>query len=190
MNQLHLDYLGSPAWAEALNERVLPWIESRGDLGNDVLEVGPGPGLTTDILRARVSKLTAIELDQPLGAALAERLAGTNVEVVIDDASRSSLASDRFSTVTCFSMLHHMLSADDQDRFFAEVSRLLRPGGRLVGVDSRDHEAIREFHVDDTFTPLDPDLLPSRLERAGLSQVEIEVDDFEVRFCATKAEGS
>jgi SAM-dependent methyltransferase len=186
MNQAHLDFLGSPMWGDMLRERVLPWIESRGDLGDDVLEVGPGPGLTTDLLRARVGHLTAIELDEDLGRALAKRLTDTNVEVVIADASKTSFAADRFSTVTCFSMLHHMPSAEDQDRFFAEVGRVLRPGGLFLAVDSRDHEAIREFHVDDTFTPLDPDVLGARLERADLRGVEIDVDDFEVRFCATK----
>src|SRR5207244_2877475 len=54
VNQAHLDFLGSAEWAEMLKADVLPWIEAASDLGDDVLEVGPGPGLTTDLLRERV----------------------------------------------------------------------------------------------------------------------------------------
>jgi len=51
MNELHLQFLGSPDWAKMLEVDLLPWIEGAGDLGDDVLEIGPGPGLTTDLLR-------------------------------------------------------------------------------------------------------------------------------------------
>jgi 16S rRNA A1518/A1519 N6-dimethyltransferase RsmA/KsgA/DIM1 with predicted DNA glycosylase/AP lyase activity len=51
-----------------LEADLLPWIDSAGDLGDDILEVGPGPGLTTDLLRRRVGKLTAVEVDPILAA--------------------------------------------------------------------------------------------------------------------------
>src|SRR5256885_5752257 len=121
-----------------LETDLLPWLEGVADLGDDVLEVGPGPGLKTDLLRARAAKVTAIELDDQLASALAERLAGTNVDVVHGDATRSGLPPDRFSAATCFSMLHHMPVPDLQDQLFAELRRVLRPGGAFVGVDARD----------------------------------------------------
>ena len=188
MNQAHLDFLGSPDWAEMLKVDVLPWIEGVTDLGDDVLEVGPGPGLTTDLLRERVAKVTAVELDADLAAALADRLAGTNVEVVHGDASDTGLPSDRFSTATCFSMLHHIPEPETQDRLFAEMQRVLRPGGTFLGIDSLDNEMIREFHVDDVFTPVDVATFPARLEAAGFTDVRLEPDahGFQVRFRATK----
>jgi hypothetical protein len=33
-------------------------------LGSDVLEVGPGPGGSTDLLHARVARLTCVEADR------------------------------------------------------------------------------------------------------------------------------
>ena len=66
------------------------------DLGDDVLEVGPGPGLTTDLLRQRVAKVTAVELDEQLATALAGRLAGTNVDVVHADAADSGLPASHY----------------------------------------------------------------------------------------------
>ena len=133
MNESHLTFLASPEWAQMLETDLLPWVESAGDLGDDVLEIGPGPGLTTDLLRKRVSKLTAIELDPTLATPLRERLRGTNVEVICADATDTGLEAGRFSAATCFSMLHHMPSEEHQDRLFAELHRVLRPGGLFVG---------------------------------------------------------
>jgi len=47
------------------------------DLGANVLEVGPGPGLATDILRRRFANLTCIEIDPLLAGSLSERMEGT-----------------------------------------------------------------------------------------------------------------
>jgi SAM-dependent methyltransferase len=186
MNELHLKFLASPDWANMLETDLLPWIVESGDLGDDVLEIGPGPGLTTDLLRTRVPRVTALELDDDLAAQLTERLRGTNVEVVHGDATRSALPSDRFTTATCFSMLHHMPEAEMHDRLFAEVHRVLRPGGQFVGVDALDSDGMRAGHVDDTFVPVDPDTLPSRLEAVGFASTQIDVGDYQFRFRARK----
>ena len=73
-----------------------------------------------------------------------------------------------------------------QDRVFTEMRRVLRPGGMFLGVDSLDLEAIRLFHEDDVFVPMDPESLPVRLEAAGFSNVTVDKTDFEVRFSARK----
>jgi SAM-dependent methyltransferase len=174
MNQAHLEFLASPWWANYLETELLPWVLGATDLGDDVLEVGPGPGLTTDLLRRRVLTLTAVEVDGDLAGALADRLAGTNVEVVHADATESGLATDRFSAATCFTMLHHVPSPELQDRLFAEVRRVLRAGGTFIGTDSIDSDAIRQGHVDDVFVPVDPATLGLRLEAAGFVDVSVE----------------
>jgi SAM-dependent methyltransferase len=183
---MHVEFLGSPAWAEFLEANLLPWALSVSDLTGDVVEVGPGPGLTTDILRRYADHVTAVELDGDLAAQLADRLAGTNVTVVHGDATKSGLDGDRFATATCFSMLHHVPDAALQDAVFSELHRVLRPGGVLVAVDSVDSDAIRSFHEDDIFVPLDPATLAGRLDNAGFVDVGIDVSDFEVRFHARK----
>jgi SAM-dependent methyltransferase len=187
VNQGHLDFLASPQWAQMLETDLLPWLDGVAYLGDDVLEVGPGPGLTTDLLRQRTARLTAVEVDAPLAAALTARLAGTNVEVLHCDATDTGLPSDRFSAATCFSMLHHVPSSDLQDLLFAELRRVLRHGGVFVGTDSRDLDAIRAGHVDDVFVPVDPETLSQRLEVAGFAEIGIEVSEYQIRFRATKA---
>src|SRR5262249_23686573 len=97
MNEMHLPFLPSPERKAMLENDLLPWVCKVADLGDDVLEVGPGPGLTTDLLRERAAKVTAVELDDALAAGLATRLAGSNVDVVHADATATGLPSDHFS---------------------------------------------------------------------------------------------
>ena len=186
VNESHLTYLASPEWAETLERELLPWVDAAGDLGDDVLEIGPGPGVTTNLLRQRVRRLTAVEIDPSLGEPLRERLAGTNVEVIVGDATEAGLPGSRFSAAACFSVLHHMPSAEHQDHLFAELHRVLRPGGIFVGQDSLDLEMIRLGHADDTFTPVDPDRFGERLAAVGFGQTTIDVLGYHFRFASRK----
>jgi SAM-dependent methyltransferase len=186
MNQGHLDFLASPEWAQMLETDLLPWLVDVVDLAGDVLEIGPGPGLTTDLLRSRTERVTAVELDDRLAAALQDRFAGTNVAIIHGDATATGLDAGSFGIATCFSMLHHMPSPDDQDRLFAEVARVLRPGGMFVGVDSLDLDIIRAGHTDDIFVPVPPDTLVPRLESAGFEAATVDVGDYQMRFHARK----
>jgi SAM-dependent methyltransferase len=186
MNESHLQFLSSPQWKELLQRDLLPWIEAAGELGDDVLEIGPGPGLTTDILRERVGKLTALEVDPVLAESLRKRLAETNVDVICGDVTSAGMASNRFSAATCFSMLHHMPSEAKQDELFAEVFRVLRDGGLFVGTDSRDLDVARAGHVDDTFVPVNPETLTERLEGVGFVGTKLDLGDYQFRFTACK----
>jgi SAM-dependent methyltransferase len=188
VNESHLQFLSSPDWARMLEDELLPWVEGVGDLGDEVLEIGPGPGLTTDLLRRRARRVTAVEVDPSLGEPLRQRLAGTNVEVLVADATNVDLPEGRFSTVACFSVLHHMPTEEQQDRLFAVLHRALRPGGVFVGQESLDIEAIREGHAGDTFNPVDPDTLPSRLTAAGFGSTSTDVVGYQFRFVTRKAE--
>jgi SAM-dependent methyltransferase len=186
VNEGHLQILGSDEWAEHLAQELLPWVLSVAPLGDDVLEVGPGPGRTTDLLRERAERVTAVEVDPTLAAPLAERLAGTNVTVIHADAADTGLPSDRFSLAACFSVLHHVPTAEHQDRIFAEVCRVLRPGGAFVVSDGLDTPELRAFHDDDTFVPVDPATLPARLEAAGFTDVVVDSSTHRVHFHARK----
>jgi len=186
MNEIHLTMLASPEWAETLRRELLPWALDGVDLGDEVLELGPGPGLTTDLLWPRVAALTALELDGELAAALAERMRGTDVRVAEGDATRTGFEDNRFSSVVCFSMLHHVPTAADQDLVFVETCRVLAPGGRFLGVDAVDSPRTRGLHVDDVFVPMAPETLTGRLGAAGFVDVTVEHTDQRLRFRAAK----
>jgi len=177
MNQRHLEFCASPEWADIVENEILPWAVGDLDLGDDVLEVGSGPGLTTDVLRRRVPRLTAVEIDPDLALSLTERLRDSNVQVVRADATRLPLQSGRFSAATSFAMLHHVPSRELQDRLLAELCRVLRPGGLLVGTDAVGTGELDEFHRGDTYVPCDPDDMPARLRAAGFLDVRIELGE-------------
>jgi SAM-dependent methyltransferase len=179
----------SAEWADAVRQWIIPWVLGSVALGDDVLEIGPGPGLTTDVLRQQADRLTAVEIDDDLASQLAARLADTNVDVVHADASATGLRSDRFSSAVCLTMLHHVPTAELQDAVFAEVLRVLRPGGVLAGQDSLASDELRELHVDDTYNPVDPDGLAARLTAAGFAEVDVDTNEYAVRFRARKAAG-
>ena len=187
MNETHLRYLASSQWAATVREDLLPWVLGSSDLGDDCLEVGPGPGVTTDLLRARARRLTAVELDPALAETLADRLAGTNVDVVNADAMNMPFETDRFSGAVCLTMLHHVPSAALQDRLLAEIARVLRPGAALLGSDSIEAPEVRAGHEGDIFVPVDPGQLGSRLIAAGFEQPEVETKATRVRFAARAA---
>ena len=184
MNQTHLDFCSSDEWAEALERWILPGALTGVDLGADVLEVGPGPGRTTDLLRLMVPYLTAVEIDPKLAAALTRRLAGTNVEVVEGDATNLPFPGGRFSGAVSFIMLHHLPTAAQQDVLFAEVARVLQPGGIFAGVDSLDSPAFRDMHVDDICNPVDPATLGDRLTAAGFTVIRAEANPYVLEFQA------
>ena len=72
-------------------------------------------------------------------------------------------------------MLHHIPSVAQQDGAFAEIGRVLRPGGTFAGTDSIGSGWLfKLIHVGDTLNLIDPDALPARLEAAGLNVREVK----------------
>lgn len=190
LNFIHRWLCRSPGWRKVLDERILPWALAGLELGDAVLEVGPGPGLTTDILRPRVAHLTAIEIDRSLAARLAQRLHGTNVNVVRGDATAMPFPDGQFSAAVSFTMLHHVSSPVLQDKLLREVWRVLKPGGVFAGVDSRQSWGMKIIHVADTLVPVDPRSFPSRLREAGFEEVNVETNERAFRFTARRPAAS
>jgi SAM-dependent methyltransferase len=186
VNLWHRWYCGYGRWAASVERSLLPWALEGIQLGADLLEVGPGPGVTTELFRQRAPKVTAVELDAALAARLARRLAGSGVWVVRGDGAAMPFRDGSFDSAAIFTMLHHVPSRALQDRLLAEVCRCLRPGGLLVGADSLLSLRFRVYHLFDTMVPVDPDGLPSRLEAAGFSQATVDTRDGRLRFRARR----
>ena len=186
MNRLHRWYCQSSQWKQKLENKILPWSLGGVDLGDEVLEVGPGPGLTTDWLRRQCKTITSIEVDPELADTLDRRMAGTNVNVQCGDATAMPYGDCTFSGAVAFTMLHHVPSQELQDRVFAEVYRVLRPGGIFAGTDSTHSFLMRIFHIWDTLVLVDPKTLPARLEAAGFEEIKIEEGDGRFRFSARR----
>jgi SAM-dependent methyltransferase len=186
MNTFHRWFCKSSGWKSRLEDEIIPWALRGVDLGPDLLEVGSGPGLTTDILRRRVSTLTAVEIDPRLAESLERRLKGANVRVVHEDATDLPFDASTFSGAVSFTMLHHVPSAALQDKLLSEVYRVLKPGGVFAGTDSRWSRKFQVLHLWDTMVVVDPDTFGGRLQAVGFVDVSVSLADRAFRFRARR----
>lgn len=187
MNWLHRRYCRSDHWRLRL-ERLVPWALDDVRLGDHVLEIGPGTGVTTAWLCGRTSNVTTLDRD-PAAVAAQRRLARPGVSVVHGDAARLPFRDATFTATVAFVMLHHVSPAASQDRVFREVSRVLRPGGVFVGVDAAASVLLRLAHWWDTYTPVPPRDLARRLSDAGFGDVAVAERQGYFRFRARAPRG-
>jgi len=170
---------GSDEWRAVVRDSILPWAIGDLDLGDDVLEIGPGYGATTDVLSQSAPRLTAVEIDQQLAAMLQTRFADNDrILIMTGDATALEFPEGRFSGAASFTMLHHVPTAALQERLLAEVSRVLQSGGVFVLGDSLASPELEAHHEGDTYNPVDPAALAGRLEAVGFSEVEVKTNPF------------
>jgi SAM-dependent methyltransferase len=190
VNLVHRVMCKSDKWAGHLRRDIIPWALGDTDLGESVLELGPGPGRATELLLERASELTAIEIDSEAAERLRVRLTDPRLTVVTGDATSMPLPESAFSGVVSLTMLHHVPSVEAQDALFREAFRVLEPGGTFAGSDGMLTKQFRLVHLFDTLVAIDPATLSTRLEAAGFAAVEVDIKSSLFRFTATKPTGS
>lgn len=182
MNYAHDLICRSRFWGSILKRHIVPWVLDEVQLGQNLLEVGPGPGLSTQLLCEKVENLIVIEVDPKAAASLVRRNQRENVAVVCADATQMPFADQQFDSVVCFTMLHHVPSVSLQDRLLSECCRVLRRGGVFAGWDLVFRSKIDPLHWFETIKPVPPDTFAERLGRAGFSSVSLEVKKYGFRF--------
>jgi len=186
MNRFHRWYCQSGHWKRKIQDEILPWALRDLELRDSVLEIGPGPGVTTDWLRNRVKNMECLEIDPGLASSLEHRLLNTNVQVQHGDATAMPYNVGSFSAVVSFAVLHHVPSLILQNQVFAEAHRVLRPGGIFAGVDSLPSTLMRIIHLGDTMILVDPATLNGRLRTAEFTSIRIELGAGRFRFSARR----
>lgn len=186
MNRIHNLICSSSWWDRRVEQELIPWGIGEVQLGEEILEIGPGLGATTRVLAGSNHRVTVLELDPTYCEGLRSEF-GSAVSIVQGDATRMPFEGDSFSAVVCFTMLHHIPARELQDRVFTEVARVLRPGGIFAGTDSVGSGLLfKVIHVGDTLMPIDPADLPQRLRQAGLSDPAVDRSNGSFRFRARK----
>ena len=156
-----------PAWSRALG-LLLPAV--------DVADLGCGEGYLT-IEAARWAKhVTAIDRSQDVltrGRALAKRRKLTNITWKKGDLEKLPLADRSVDIALLSHALHH---AEHPDRALAEARRILRPGGRVLILELREHEeAWVRAKLGDRWLGFSDADLRARVTDAGFSSVVVRV---------------
>jgi demethylmenaquinone methyltransferase / 2-methoxy-6-polyprenyl-1,4-benzoquinol methylase len=112
-------------WKEVLIRRLQP---ARGERA---LDLACGTGLILDRLSRVLGESHVVGADINRNMLLEMRHAGAPYQVVQSNAERLPLRPNEFDLVTAGYVLKYVR----QDRFFQEVARVLRPGGRFGGYD-------------------------------------------------------
>lgn len=126
---------------------IEPWITIermfRGALfqmdirgGERILDIGAGEGWAAQQFAQRGAEVVAIDVVPDPGFGLARawkrmELTNTYFDLSIGDNERLPFAADSFDLVFASNALHHH---DHLDRLFANIYRVLKPGGRLIAI--------------------------------------------------------
>jgi SAM-dependent methyltransferase len=160
----------------ALKRRVLACAAIAS--GEQVLDIGCGTG-TLAVAAARAApgvRVTGLDADASILARARKRAAGAGVEIGFDEGRSTALpyADASFDLVLSTLFFHH-LPDDAKRESAAELSRVLRPEGRLVVGDlGRPQDPLMRIAVRGTVQLLDGVATTSLNVRGGLPGVLAE----------------
>jgi len=187
MNAYETWFCGSLLWRYVTRRQLLPWILEGSELGEHVLELGAGPGAATKELGHLAARVTSLEYDHLFAAKLGARVGGATVTVIQGDAATLPFSNGTFSSTIAILVLHHLRSGELQDRAFAEICRVLRPGGVFLALEIQDRWLHRVGHIRSTFVPVNPASAFPRLSTAGFSMITVDFRSGGFRIRAFRA---
>jgi ubiquinone/menaquinone biosynthesis C-methylase UbiE len=174
------DYVTSKVHAGGVD---LEWLTENAALsgGERVLDVATGGGHTAFALAPHAAEVVALDLTRPmLEAAQKEAVARglTNISYVEGDAQALPFANASFNVVSCRHAAHHFPNVQQA---IGEWARVLKPGGRLLLVDSTSPE---ENAADATLHQIESLRDPSHVRNYRISawRVYLSTAGFSVRI--------
>jgi ArsR family transcriptional regulator len=174
---------GAASWDSLREDLFGPRFFLLGLLGlipedSTVADLGCGTGPVAEALAPFVERLIAIDGSDAMLDAARSRLARfDNVSIQRGDLEALPVADGEVDAATLILVLHHL---PDPGKVVAEVSRILRPGGRLLILDMLPHDRqdyTREMgHVWMGFSPekIDQHLAGAGLERTRFATLPDE----------------
>lgn len=114
-------------------QTMVEWLQPQSDW--TALDVATGGGHVAKTLSPYVQQVFSTDLTREMLATARNHLAPScdNIAYVVADAEELPFLDSVFDLVTCRIAAHHF---PHPDRFVKEVSRVLKPGGKLVLIDN------------------------------------------------------
>jgi ubiquinone/menaquinone biosynthesis C-methylase UbiE len=147
MSRFEAAWCRSAPWRFFARRVVLPWaLQGIRPIG-DVLEIGAGSGaMAAELLATNPGiTMTVTDFDSDMVAAAEQRLAEFGDRAVARRADTTALPFDdnSFDVVLSWIMLHHTL---EWEKALAEATRVVRPGGHVIGYDLLSTAVGRAVH--------------------------------------------
>ena len=194
MSAVERSFCRSGPWGAIARRVILPWALQGVRPHGHLLELGGGSGAMAEGIAKTFPgvPITMVDLDPAMVKAARARLSGEGrVAVSVGDVTDLPFEDATFEVVVSFLMLHHVI---DWREALHEATRVLRPGGAIVGYDLAKTRLAELIHVVDRSPH---ELIRRRelreaLERAGLVDVQVRsaLGGQCFRFTARKADKS
>lgn len=192
MSGIEAVFCRSAPWRLFARRVVLPWALDGTRIGSEVLELGGGSGaMAAQLLEVNGDlRVTVGDVDPAMVKAAFRRLApfGGRARAVVADATKLDYDDGSFDTVCLWLMLHHTI---EWEQAIDEASRVLRPGGSLIGYDLTDRMIARLIHRLDRSPHrlVTPAQLSRQVATAGFTDVSVRTGlvGHVMRFAATRA---
>ena len=110
-------------------------LRQMGALGGiNLLDIGAGLGESSVYFALKGAKVTTTDISPGMvdHALRLGRKYGVSIEGIVTDAESLHVSPDTYDIVYCANILHHVT---DRESFFAQIQRVLKPGGRFFTID-------------------------------------------------------
>jgi tocopherol O-methyltransferase len=140
---------------EEATHKLIDLVVETGTIGahTKVCDVGCGYGATARYLKSKTqAEVTALTISKAQWEyALKQDRESKNPRYILGDFLNSTLPSNSFDVVISIESSEHM---EDKQRFFEEVYRILKPGGRFVTCAWLSAEAPKKWEINLLLEPI------------------------------------